>query len=98
MLNDLDDPEMTNGSTAYAVLIGLILGQGLELRNSLPPDEAERLVTFTTELTSNNIDRFQAFLTGLHRSHAAAAATANIRDVLILPTPAGSVAKRRKYS
>jgi hypothetical protein len=51
MLNALDDPEMTNGPSVYAALIGLILGQGLELRSSLPHDEAANLATFTTELT-----------------------------------------------
>jgi hypothetical protein len=50
MLNDLDAPEMTNGATAYAALIGLILHQGLELRNSLPAHEETRLATFTTPI------------------------------------------------
>jgi hypothetical protein len=81
MLNSLDDPKMTNVPTAYAALIGLILHQGLELRNSLPHDEAVNLATFTTEITPNNIDQFQVFLAALKRNHAAAMAMANIRDI-----------------
>jgi hypothetical protein len=81
MLHDLDDPEMTNGASAYAALIGLIIHQGLELRASLPAHEEARLATFTTELTANNMGQFQAFLASLPRNHEASAAMANIRDI-----------------
>jgi hypothetical protein len=61
MLQDLENPPLTDKDTNYAAVIHLILDKGQELRSRLPGPR-DPLTRFTKDVTTANIIRFRRFL------------------------------------